>query len=197
VADRPRELPSAEEEVRLLREYLRDLESILQSIVFDPYGIVPGRHHAALQRAWPDVEGRFEQLQKGLTGEMHSSLLGVGLSGAMLAFELSIFYHARDELLDRAPWLLPIYWPPSPAPIPSIVYPGYPEPKSAEPRKGKRWLRWVRRLAGHFLKSGDVILGSLGKIPVLGLPAEGIKQYKEGVEQAAAVTEAIAMPPAE
>jgi len=193
MAHRPRELPSAQEEVRMLREYLRDLEIILQSIVFDPYGVVPGRHHSSLQAAWPDVEKRFEQLQKSVNPDIHPSLVGVGLSGALLAFELSLFYHARDALLDQAPWLLPVHW--NQPGSPSVVYARYPEPKTVETKKGRRWLRWFRRLAGHFLKSGDVILGSLGKIPVLGLPAEGIKQYKEGVEQAAALSEAVGMPP--
>src|SRR5688572_19838088 len=195
MSERVREFPGPEEEVRQLREYLRELEVILEGIVFYPDGILPGRHHALLRAAWPDAEKRFGELRHGLTLNTHPQLKDVGLSGAPLMFELAVFYHARDALLDRAPWLIASHQAPDGPPLPLPMVPSWSLPKPEQGGKGKRAWRWIRRLARRFLKAGDVILDSLGKIPILGLPAEGIKQYKEGIEQAAALSEEVAIPP--
>lgn len=157
--------PSEDEELRRLREFLRQLEELLDAIVRRPDNIIPGRHHEALRAAWTEIRPRFAAID--LTPNNRPDLVAVGLTGAALLFELGIFAHARSELIDHSPEFFAVY---TTTPPPPIEKPG-------------RWWRLFRRLYHRTLKIGDVVLGSLGKIPIFGLPAEGIKQFKESAEQ--------------
>ena len=203
------EYPSPTEDLRLLREFLRDLETVLQAVVDHPEGIVPGRLHERLRLAWPRVEENFRSLHESLTpgpngpdADLQATLRTVGLTGESLAFELAVFNYARDRLRDHAPRLFEFY--------PSHLWISFADDKNAHltvsAAVGPGWWPWRKREKGESrggwweklrgflkrcLKSGDVLLGSLGKIPVLGLPAEAIKQCKEGVEEAVAITKGV------
>ena len=162
--------PSADEEVRRLREFLRQLEDLLDAIVRRPENIIPGRHHEALRAAWDEVRPRFASIE--FSNDMRPSLAEVGLTGAALLFELGVFSHARSELIDHAPLLFAV-------------------PTAAPLEKPQGWWARLRRLCHRTLKAGDVVLGSLGTIPIFGMPAECIKQFKEGVEAAVPLADEI------
>jgi hypothetical protein len=162
-------VPNQDEELRRLREFLWQLQGLLDAIVKRPENIIPGRHHELLRAAWVEIRPRFESIE--LTSNNRPDLVAVGLSGAALLFELSIFSHARGDLIDHAPQLFAV---PTTSPAPTL-------------EKPRGWWARLRRLCHRTLKAGDVVLGSLGKIPVFGLPAEGIKQFKESVEEGVAL----------
>ncbi len=162
---------SDREELRRLSEFLMQLETLLQTVVTHPTNIVPGRHHDVLRDAWVEVRPRFRQIK--LTTGNRRTLVQVGLSGRALVFELAVFSHARDQLLDHAPELFSI--------TRSESY--------QELQKPAGWWTRLRRLFRRSLKAGDVVLGSLGKIPIFGMPAEAIKQFKESVEEGVAMSD--------
>jgi hypothetical protein len=181
------ELPSQDEQLRRLREFLEQLEWVLFVVVNAPYGIIPGRHQEALWAAWPEAYPAFEQLRSKLsTPAVWTQLEEVGLAGQRLLFELQVFAHARSDLLDHAPGLFAKpYWAKPTAP------PYYPP---APPGKRSKWWGWLRKLVRRCLKAGDVVLDSLAKVPGFGV-AEGIKQLKDAAQEAAELSEAIALPP--
>jgi hypothetical protein len=93
-----------------------------------------------------------------------SSFLSSGLLGHQLVFKLSIFQHARAELLDHGTL------------------------RDAEPSNLPWWKRW-RDLFKPTLKAANVILGSLAKVvPIL----EPIKEYKESAESGVELGQALA-----
>src|SRR5438876_12369654 len=95
--------PGEEEHIHRLREFMRQLEALLEAVVTNPENIIPGRHHDAMQDAWAEVRPRFATIK--LTRNLKAQLKAVGLVGPTLVFELAVFSHARDELLDHAPEL--------------------------------------------------------------------------------------------
>jgi len=50
---------SNEEARRLLREFLRQVEKLLQDLVENPRPAIPGRHHESMSAAWTDVQRNF------------------------------------------------------------------------------------------------------------------------------------------
>jgi len=166
--------PGVEEQIRRLSEFMRQLEALLEAVVRNPENIIPGRHHDAMQDAWAEVRPRFAKIK--LTRNLKAQLEEVGLVGPTLRFELAVFSHARDELLDHAPELFSsrASW------------------KQPQPQKPVGWWMRLRRLFRRSLKAADVVLGSLGTIPVFGMPAEAIKQFKEGVEECVAMSDELA-----
>jgi hypothetical protein len=164
--------PSEDEQIRRLREFMRQLEALLEAVVTNPENIILGRHHDAMQDAWTEVRPRFATIE--VTRSHKRELKRVGLVGLTLVFELAVFSHARDELLDHAPELFS-----------SRV-------SRQQPQKPVGWWARLRRLFRRSLKAGDVVLGSLGKIPVFGMPAEAIKQFKESVEECVAMSDELA-----
>lgn len=149
---------------------MRHLRELLEVAVTYPEYFVPGRHRERLRDAWPDVKPQFDFFV--FTTDQREELEKVGLVGPALLFELGVFNHARDELLDHAEELFPRRHV-------SDIPARFREPE----KKSEGWLTRLRRLFVRTSKVGDVILGSLGKIPVFGMPAEAIKQYKESIEQ--------------
>src|SRR3989442_74536 len=152
---------SAEEELRRLREFLRQLQQLLEAVVSHPHNILPGRHHDAMRDAWSEVRPTFDVVVSNVTTNHRSQLEAAGLVGLKLVFELGVFSHARDELLDHAPEIFSM------------------GPSRQQPEKDGGWWRRLRRLLRRCLRIGDVVLGSLAKIPTF-KPAEIIKQFKEG-----------------
>jgi len=149
---------SDDESLRLLREFLRQLKAILADLAEYPRPAIPGRHHETMKAAWSEVQPKFtaasNELRPPQSTNHISKLKEVGLMGPQLTFKLSIFQHARDELLDHG------------------------TPKDGQQKKRRWWKRFCR-LFKPALKAADVILGSLaGVIPVV----EAIKEYKESVE---------------
>jgi hypothetical protein len=171
--------PTQHEELRRIKEFLRQLEDLLDAIVRRPENIIPGRHHEVLRAAWFEVRPRFARIE--LVPANWPDLERVGLTGATLRLELSIFNHARSELMDSAPELF------TPPPYESPYPPPYAAYQPTEKPRG--WWSRVRRLTRRTLKAADIVLGSIGKIPVFGLPAEGITQFKESVEEGAALAD--------
>jgi hypothetical protein len=163
--------PGEEEQLRRVREFLRRLEALLASVVEYPDNLIAGRHHQVLRDAWREVQPLFATIK--VARRDFAALRAVGLTGSALLFELAIFEHARNDLLDCAPDLFARL----DAPVP---------PPSKPPGLWKR----IRRFFRGALQAGDVVLGSLGKIPVLGAPIEAIKQYKEAVEAGVEVADA-------
>ena len=167
-----------EEELRRLTEFTSQVQDILQVVVDRPHYILPGRHHDLLFAAWQEVIPAFTALRASLTTDARPRLEEVGLVGYRLRFELGLFAHARERLLDCAPELFgppfvlssPPSYPPTLTPVPLPVVP-------VKKRK------WRERLGARLLrcfKAGDVILGSLAAaFP----PAEIVSQFKEGVEE--------------
>jgi hypothetical protein len=149
-----------DEELRRLKEFVDHLRAVLQSVVNQPGSIVPGRHHELMRMAWFEIGPQFAALAGAFSPDNRSSLERVGLVGYPLRFELDVFDHARDQLLDHAPEVFGS------------------EPPASHPNT-PGWKRPVRWLLKKCLRSGDVILGSLAS---LFPPAEVIKQFKEGVE---------------
>ena len=169
---------SQEEELRRLAEFIDQLQYLLAVIVARPHYIVPGRHHELLAAAWDEVLPAFKDLRGSLNSNAAPQLNQVGLAGYRLQFELGVFAHARDQLLDHAPELFgaPVVFPTYPTAVPTPAQ----VPISPIPRKKKSW--W-RRLGARILscfKAGDVVLGSLANVFP---PAEIITQFKEGVEE--------------
>ena len=149
---------SNEESLRLLREFLHQMETMLAVVAEHPRSIIPGRHHENLKAAWGEVRPKFSQAIEALRMPAASNRLpdlqNAGLTGAQLVFKLSIFQHARGELFE------------------------YGMPKEGQQRKRRWWERWLDRLKPA-LKAANVILGSLAKVmPVV----EAIKEFKESVE---------------
>lgn len=154
------EPPSDSESYRLLREFLETLRDLLDGVVQEPSGVIPGRHHARMRAAWEEVKPKFQLVIRELGPKIDVGkarrLKEAGLTGAQLQFKLSIFSHAHDSLLDQR-------------------RPTDPEPKA--PRR-----RFWSRLFDRTLKAADVILGSLAAIFP---PAEAIKEFKESTEAGA------------
>jgi hypothetical protein len=160
---------SDEESLRLLREFLRQVEKMLADLDEYPRPAIPGRHHESMKAAWTAVRPSFNtavndlQMTIAASGDVLSRLKDSGLTGHQLVFKLSIFRHASDRLIDHG------------------------TPKDGQQRKRRWWSRW-RRLFKPVLKAADVILGSLADIlPVL----EAIKEYKEAVESGVELGEAV------
>src|SRR5205823_1159525 len=144
---------SNEESLRRLREFLRQVESMLADLVEHPRPVIPGRYHESMNAAWSAVRVNFktatDALQMPRASNIRPKLEQFGLTGPQLVFKLSIFQHARDELMD------------------------YGTAKDGQQRKRRWWKRWLG-LFKPALKVADVILGSLvAVLPVL----EAIKEY--------------------
>jgi hypothetical protein len=149
---------SDEEALRRLRQFLREVQRLLQQINDHPPRLIPGRHHDGMNAAWESLQPRFESaiaaLAPSTTSNIVPNLRLRGLAGAELVFKLEIFAHARDRYFDHG------------------------SPKKGRSRGRRWWSRW-RRLLAPTLKAADVILGSLGSL----FPAvEAIKEYKEALE---------------
>jgi hypothetical protein len=171
---------SDEEALRRLREFVSDLRGLLLALVEYPGPVIPGRHQQAMHDAWASVHPKFDDLRKQLqetSGTLISDLAKAGLTGHELVFKLSIFNHARDQLLDAlASTGAPRYGSPqTQMASPTIVVPV---------KEDGWWKRRLRPLAALFkraLGSADVILGSIATALPLS-PAEAIKEYKEAAE---------------
>jgi hypothetical protein len=183
----PQNIPGKDEQIRRLNEFVQQLQALLQAVVSNPENIIPGRHHDAMVDAWADVKLQFEKIK--VTMKDKAGLDRVGLTGRTLIFELAVFSHARDELLDHAPELF------SSRVIKQMPSQEQTTPQPQTPSQQQKPVGWwtrLRRLIRGSLKVGDVILGSLGEIPVFGAPAEAIKQYKESVEECVAMSDEVA-----
>jgi hypothetical protein len=167
------ELPTDAEQLRRIREFLSQLQQLLKAVVDQPYNILPGRHHDSIRQAWDEVSLDFKSLISSVTDNQTPDLKAAGLQGYKLIFEIGVFDHARAELLDHAPEIFALPDDPSWS------------LKSQPPKEVGFWAM-LRRLFRRCLKAGDVVLGSLAKIPAFA-PAEIIKQFKEGVEEAVAL----------
>jgi hypothetical protein len=153
--------PSPDEDRRRLREFLYELRSLLDDFVTNRPSAVPGRFHQSMKAAWDEVKDtNFTRADTALDTSdqtFYTSLTNLGLTGVQLTFKLSIFQHARDELADHSS--LPV------------------------DQQGPTWWdRWRGRFK-YTLRSADVILGSLTKLPVFSI-LEPVKEFKEGVETA-------------
>jgi hypothetical protein len=149
---------SDDESLRLLRQFLRQVEKILADLSENPRPAIPGRFHESMNAAWSVVRPKFniaiEKLQMIPANDIITPLDECGLLGPQLVFKLSIFQHARDKLMDHG------------------------TPKEGQQKKRRWWMRWLD-LFKPTLKAADVILGSLAKVlPVV----EAIKEYKESLE---------------
>ena len=169
----PEEMPepiepiSPEESLRLLREFLRQVEKLLSELAEYPRPAIPGRHHESMNAAWTVVRPTFkiaiDALQMPAASNIMARLDALGLIGPQLTFKLSVFHHARDELMDHG------------------------TPKEGQQRKRGWWTR-LCRLLKPVLKTADVILDSLAKaIPVV----EIIKEYKKLVESGVELGEVV------
>ena len=166
----PEEMPepiSDEESLRLLREFLRQVEKLLSDLAEYPRPAIPGQHHDSMNAAWTVVRPNFkiaiDELQMPAASSIVPRLQYLGLMGPQLTFKISVFQHARDELMDHG------------------------TPKEGQQRKRRWWMRW-RRFFKPVLKTADVILDSLAKaIPVVDI----IKEYKESVESGVELGEAV------
>jgi hypothetical protein len=178
---------SREEELRRLVVFTDQLQYILAVIVARPHYIVPGRHHELLAAAWAEILPAFKDLRGSLNSKAIPQLSQVGLTGYRLQFELGVFAHARDQLLDYAPELFaaPVLFPP----YPPTVLTSEQVPISPSPRKKKSWWRRLGARILSCLKAGDVVLGSLAKVFP---PAEIITQVKEGVEESISIAKTFA-----
>jgi hypothetical protein len=172
------EAPSRDEELRRIREFLENLQGVLANVVHQPLYIIPGRHIEAVTLAWIQTEPSFNELMRSINPEAGSKLEQLGLMGAKLHFELSLFDHARARLLDHAPQIFvrKSYERPSP-PYPFYEpHPAYPLPVETKKRS---WWQRLKRLLSDCLKTGDILLGTLA----VGFPPAGvIQEFKEGVE---------------
>jgi hypothetical protein len=160
----PERIPD-DEALRLLREFLRQLEKLLSEVVKNPGLASPGRHGEKMSHAWDSVRLEFVAARRALNpkvGKFISPLSDAGLTGPQLVFKLSIFNHAYDELMDVG------------------------IPKEDAPPKKQRW--W-RRLFKPVLSAADVILGSLAKVGIPG--AEVIQEFKEAVESGTELIDAV------
>jgi hypothetical protein len=160
---------------RLLREFLRQLEKLLQEVVENPRPAIPGRHHESMGAAWTDVQGNFSvainalnPTDPSMVATLEEALQERGLTGSQLIFKLNIFRHAHENLLDHG----------------TANY-------GQEQRKKPRW--WARFLSFFTgaLKAADVILDSLAGVPVMGQALEAIREFKEAVESGAELGEAV------
>jgi hypothetical protein len=170
------EAPNQDEQLRQLRECVSQIRDLLQAAVSHPQDIVPGRHHAAMQEAWKEVLPSFSVVISLVDAKHVDGLKSVGLDGNKLVFELGVFNHARGELLDHAPEVFS---------NPNVAL---------KQQKDATWWGRLRRLFRRCLKAADVVLGSMAEIPGFE-PAELIKQFKEGVEEAVAIRQAVADDP--
>lgn len=165
---------SDEEARRLLVEFLRQVEKVLQDVVECPHSIIPGRHHESMKAAWTDVKGNFTLAIDALSptdpntiATLEDELRKRGLTGPQLIFKLNVFRHARENLLDHG----------------TARY-------GQEQRKKPRWFARFFRFFSGALKAGDVILDSLAAVPVAGLAVWPIKEFKEAVDSGADLGEA-------
>jgi hypothetical protein len=172
-----------QEVVRRLQEFVTQLEQVLQAVVDNPEGIIPGRHHDVLGDAWLEVKPQFDRLHKSLRIEIVPKLDEAGLAGSRLVFELGVFNHARDELLDHAPRLF----------AKSARSREQPAPYQKPGRAARFWRR-AKRLFRRCLSAADVVLDSLAAVPApeVAGPAAAIKEIKDGVKEAAAISEGVA-----
>lgn len=165
---------SDEEARRLLVEFLRQVEKVLQDVVENPRPTIPGRHHESMSAAWTDVKGNFTLAINALSptdpnaiSTLEDDLRKRGLTGPQLIFKLNVFRHARENLLDHG------------------------TAKYGQEQRKKRW--WFARFFRFFsgaLKAADVVLDSLAGVPGVGLAVEAIKEFKEAVDSGADLGEA-------
>ncbi len=151
---------SDEEALRRLREFLRDVQRILDEIHDSPRRVISGRHREGMNAAWSALQPRFESARAALTPAANSGVLPVlrlrGLVGQELEFKLQVFADARDRYFDH----------------------GGPGKRRARGRRGRA--RWRRRLKPT-LRAADVVLAGLGSVfPGL----EAVRAYKDAVEVA-------------
>src|SRR5947199_9098105 len=94
---------SDEESLRLLREFLRQVEKMLADLDEYPRPAIPGRHHESMKAAWTDVRPSFNTavnaLQMTAASDVRPTLKESGLTGHQLVFKLAIFRPASDRLL--------------------------------------------------------------------------------------------------
>jgi hypothetical protein len=165
---------SNEEARRLLREFLRQVEKLLQDLVDNPRPVIPGRHHESMSAAWIDVQPNFAIAIAALSPTLSDiptlerDLQVRGLTGPQLIFKLNVFRHARENLLDH----------------------GTAKDGQVQRRKRRWYVRFLRFFTGA-LKAADVILDSLAEVPVAGVAVKAIKEFKEAVDSGADLGEAI------
>jgi hypothetical protein len=150
-----------DESLRRLKEFLRQLESLLDDLVQNPHPVIPGRFHESMKSAWAEVQPKFQIAAGHLVATNTSVLEQAGLTGAQLEFKIAIFDYCHGELADHV--------------------------TAAKGHRKKRpwWKRWIH-LFLPTLKAADVVLGSLAEVlGPLGAPLEPIKEYKEAVEAGA------------
>src|SRR6058998_1991570 len=94
---------SQDEELRRLRQFLEQLQSLLAAVVDRPLNIIPGRHHETMRAAWNELSPAFGGLSATINLASRPQLERVGLVGFKLQFELGVFEHSRSELFDHAP----------------------------------------------------------------------------------------------
>ena len=92
---------SPDESLRRLREFLRQLEQLLEWLATYDTFLIPGRHHEAFRAAWIDVRPRIGEVVKQLdrpAASNRADLKDLGLTGNQLAFKLGIFQHATRRV---------------------------------------------------------------------------------------------------
>jgi hypothetical protein len=166
---------SDEEARRLLREFLKQVEKLLQDVVENPRPAIPGQLHESMSAAWTEVQGKFATAITGLSttdsnvlGTLHNELQMRGLTGPQLIFKLDVFRHAHQKLSNHG------------------------TAKYGQEQRKKRG--WFARFCGFFtgaLKAADVILDSLTGVPGVGLAVESIREFKEAVESGVELGEAV------
>ncbi|UEM08995.1 hypothetical protein J4G43_030115 [Bradyrhizobium barranii subsp. barranii] len=165
---------SDEEARRLLVEFLRQVEKVLQDVVENPRPTIPGRHHESMRVAWNDVKGKFTVAIGALSPTdpiaietLEGELRDRGLTGPQLIFKLNVFRHARENLLDHGT-----------------------AKDGQEQRKKPRWFARFFRFFSGTLKAADVLLDSLAAVPGVGLAVWPIKEFKEAIDSGADLGEA-------
>jgi hypothetical protein len=138
-----REEISDDEGLRRLREFLRDVEALLQQIEARPGRAIRGRHRPALSAAWESVRPKFDSVVGALAAAPTSHILPAlrlrGLLGPELVFKLEVFTRARARYLDHG------------------------GPRRGRSKGRRWWSRWRRRLARTF-GAANLMLGSLGTL---------------------------------
>lgn len=164
-----------------------DLRDVLQ-VGIDHEVWFPHDLREPLRMAWADVQPQFEEAKNWIRSKNHDKdLIARGLSGAQLQMKLAGFngakadFHAERRRHDPPRSLGQL--------INRVIFPmERPEPPNPEPTdtKPKGWWGRVLRPFRSVLKWVNLLLGSIG---VVIPPAEVIKEFKEGVEGAAAAEE--------
>jgi hypothetical protein len=148
-----------------LQQFVGDVQGFLRDIV--DQGLLPPALHQDQRAAWEELQPMFSSAKTGIDAATDQELENASLAGAQLTFKLAVVGFALKPVKE------------------------YVEDLKAG---GPKAAGMVAKLFSPLAKVANAILGSMKSIPILGIPADAIGEFKDaaiaGAEAGAAIEEA-------